>query len=101
MDTENGLDNSIMSYKNPFNSVKETVIPGPMVRYKIPAATFVLYYRNVPRDVVLVETGDYATLRKLEQEIRLIDPGNYLAIHELIPVTEDKIPEIVKELFDV
>ena len=91
MDTENGL----------------RVIPGPMIRYegdvkkyKVPKITFALYYRNVPRDVVMFEIGDYATLRKLEQEIRLIDPGNYLAIHELKPVTEDKIESIIKELFE-
>lgn len=80
------------------------VVVGPvesMVRYRVPEAAFVLYYRNVPRDVVLVEMGDYATLRKLEQEIRMIDPGNYLAIHDLTLVTEDKIPSIVKELFNV
>lgn len=62
-------------------------------------AIYMLYYRNVPRDIVMVEIGDYETLRKLEQEIRLMDPGNYLALHEMTPVTEDRIPLILADLF--
>lgn len=59
----------------------------------------ILYYRNVPRNVVMVKTGDYETLRQLEQEIRLIDPGNYLALHKLEPVTQDQIEKIIQEVF--
>ena len=60
----------------------------------------ILYYRNVPRNVVMVKTGDYETLRKLEQEIRLRDPGNYLALHKLDPIKEEEIESIVKEVFN-
>lgn len=60
----------------------------------------ILYYRNVPRNVVMVKTGDYETLRKLEQEIRLRDPGNYLALHKLEPIKEEEIESIVKEVFN-
>lgn len=60
----------------------------------------ILYYRNVPRNVVMVKTGDYETLRKLEQEIRLRDPGNYLALHTLEPIKEEEIESIVKEVFN-
>ena len=67
----------------------------------MPKVINILYYRNVPRNVVMVKTGDYETLRKLEQEIRLRDPGNYLALHKLEPIKEEEIESIVKEVFDI
>lgn len=60
----------------------------------------ILYYRNVTRDIVMIKYGDYATLRQLEQEIRMIDPGNYIALHELGPIKESEIPELLKEMFE-
>lgn len=55
----------------------------------MPDATgnWILYYRNVARDIVGIWSGDYAALRQLEIEIRCIDPGNYLCLHHLPLVT--------------
>lgn len=61
----------------------------------MPDATgnWILYYRNVARDIVGIWSGDYAALRQLEITIRCIDPGNYLCLHHLPLVTADTLDQ--------
>ena len=59
---------------------------------------WVLYYRNVTQDIVGIWTGQYSALRQMELEIRLKDPGNYLAIHCLPIITQDNVKEEIEKV---
>jgi hypothetical protein len=47
--------------------------------------------------MVGVWTGQYSALRQMELEIRLKDPGNYLAIHCLPIITQDNVKEEIEK----